>query len=381
MDKGSLNKKEPIKKNDLMKIKEAIWQNKRVTDSLKLVGKQVAMTLVAVLIVMIFLAVSGYSPDAVLIGMNRAITKDIAGSIRWAAPLMLAGVAVCIPFKAAVFNLGVDGQIYMGAIAASAVMLALPEEFGKWGLLAAFLAAMIGGALFALIAAAMKVYFNTDMIVSTLLLNFVAKLFTEYIAADALRDADAAIQMNASKMFPESMWLPRLAYFAPSSANVGIYIAIAITLITAFIFYKTTLGYEIKLVGTNPNFARYGGMNANRVILKTMALSGAVAGLIGVIEVSAVQHRLLAGFNPSFGFDGIVVSLLANNNPFGVIFTSLFFGVLKNGGSNMERLTEVPQVITQITMAIIIITVSSNIVVRKIKLRRRMKKDGSGSAV
>lgn len=357
--------------------KPKIRLGKKTASTLRIIGTQVVMLLVAVAIVMIFLAISGYSPDAVLIGLNRAVTKDLAGSIRWAAPLMLAGIAVCIPFKAAVFNLGVDGQIYMGAVAATFVILSLPESMGKWGLLIAFLAAMAAGALFALIAAAMKVYFNTDMIVSTLLLNFVARLFTEYIAADVLRDADAAIQMNASKMFPESMWLPRIAYFAPSSANAGIYIAVAAALITAFLFYKTTLGYEIKLVGTNPNFARYGGMNANRVILKTMALSGAVAGLIGVIEVAAVQHRLLAGFNPSLGFDGIVVSLLANNNPFGVILSSLFFGVLKNGGNNMERLTEVPQVVTQITMAIIIITVSSNIVIKKVKLRRRMKKDGS----
>ena len=362
---------------ELLKERFALPINRRVSDSLKLIGKQVAMTLIAVLMVMLFLAISGYSPDAVLIGLNRALTKDIAGSIRWAAPLMLAGIAVCIPFKAAVFNLGVDGQIYMGAVAAAAVMLALPEGMGKWALLAAFLAAMVAGALFALIAAAMKVYFNTDMIVSTLLLNFIAKLFVDYIAADVLRDADAAIQMNASKVFPESMWIPRLACFAPSSANAGIYIAVATALVAAFIFYKTTLGYEIKLVGTNPHFARYGGMNSNRVILKTMALSGAVAGLIGVIEVAAVQHRLLAGLNPSFGFDGIVVSLLANNNPLGVILTSFFFGVLKNGGNNMERLTEVPQVITQITMAIIIITVSSNIVIKKMKLRGRVKKNGS----
>lgn len=351
--------------------------NKRVTDSFRLIGKQLVMMLIAVTVVMIFLSISGYSPDSVLVGLNRALTKDIAGSIRWAAPLMLAGIAVCIPFKAAVFNLGVDGQIYMGAVAASAVMLALPEGIGKWGLLIAFLAAMTASAMFALIAAAMKVYFNTNIIVSTLLLNFVARLFTEYIAADVLRDADAAIQMNASKIFPESMWLPKLTYFEPSSANVGIYIAFFTALIVAFIFYKTTIGYEIKLVGTNPDFSKYGGMHSNRVVLKTMALSGAVAGLIGVVEVSAVQHRLLAGFNPSFGFDGIVVSLLANNNPFGVILSSLFFGVLKNGGNNMERLTEVPQVVTQITMAIIIITVSSNIVIKKIKLRRRMKKDGS----
>lgn len=351
----------------------SLLHNEKLQQILKAVGRPVIMLLTAILIVMVFLTVSGYDPSAVLIGIRRALTTDIAGSIRYITPLMLAGIAVCIPFKTQAYNLGVDGQIYMGAIAATAVGLALPKEMGFWGLLIIFAAGMLAGALYAMLAAGMKIYCNTDLVVSTLLLNFIAEWFTEYMSADLLRDADAAVQMNASKILSDSFWLPRLTAFGPTSANVGIYVAIAVALLAAFLFFKTALGYEIKVVGTNEDFARYGGMKPKSVTMKVMGISGAVAGLIGVIEVTAVQHRLMAGFNPGFGFDGIVVSLLANNNPLGVLLSGTFFGILKNAGANMERATNVPEIITQITMAIVILAISANIVVKKVKKKRRVK--------
>ena len=328
-------------------------------------------------VVMIFLAVSGYDPAAVLQGLGRAFTRDLAGTIRWATPLILAGVAVCIPFKAEVFNLGVDGQIYLGAIASTWIALALPETTGRLGLLPVFLAGAAAGALFALIPALMKVYFGTDMVVTTLLLNFVGQLLTEFMAAEVMRDPEKITQMNASRTLPEALWMPKLGAFGASSASVGIYLAVIVALIAAFLFFKTTLGYEIKLVGTNQQFARYGGMKPNGIILKVMALSGAVAGVIGAMEVTAVQHKLIAAFNPDIGFDGIVVALLANNNPLGVILSGFFFGALKNGGSIMQRVTSVPQIVTEIIMAIIILTISADVGFKFIRRRKERKTHGN----
>ena len=165
-------------------------------------------------------------------------------------------------------------------------------------------------------------------------------------------------------------------YKRQSSASVGFYIAVIVALVAAFLFFKTTLGYEIKLVGTNPDFARYGGMKPNLVVLKVMALSGAVAGVIGTIEVTAVQHKLIAAFNPDIGFDGIVVSLLANNNPLGILISGFFFGGLKNGGNVMQRVTEVPQIVTQIIRAIIILTISANVSTKWVRGRRERKLNG-----
>lgn len=359
-----------------MKGKEKSLWMKRITGAGRSIGHQALMTIIAILIVMAFLAVSGYQPSAVMKGLGRAFTQDLAGTIRWATPLILAGVAVCIPFKAQVFNLGVDGQIYLGAIAATQVALMMPENIGGLGLIPVFIAGAAAGALFALIPALMKVYCNTDMVVTTLLLNFVGKLFTEFMTTEVMRDPSKVTQMNASRTLPENLWLPKIAAFGSSSASVGFYIAVIVALVAAFLFFKTTLGYEIKLVGTNPDFARYGGMKPNLVVLKVMALSGAVAGVIGTIEVAAVQHKLIAAFNPDIGFDGIVVSLLANNNPLGILISGFFFGGLKNGGNVMQRVTEVPQIVTQIIRAIIILTISANVSIKWVRGRRERKLNG-----
>lgn len=343
-------------------------KNKRVAGALSITARQVCLIVVSLILASIFLGVSGYEPFAIIKGIGEGLTSDIAGTIRWAAPLILAGLAICVTYKAEVFNLGVDGQLYMGAAAGTAVAVAMPEGMNQVAaLVIVFLVSMLAGALFAMIPALLKVYLDTNEVVSTLLLNFIAVLFIEYQVTGPMMDKTAGTNLNASEMLPENTWLPRISFFEPSAANIGFYIAIVVMILIAFLFFKTTLGHEIKIVGSNPVLARYAGMKPKKTILQVMALSGAIAGMIGAIEVTAVQHRLLAGFNPGFGFDGIVVSLLANNNPVGVVFSGIFFGALKNGGINMERMTDVPSAVTEIVMAIIFITISAKFVLPKLK--------------
>jgi len=343
--------------------------SRRIVSVLISIVKRLVMMIIAIAVVMLFLLVSGYDPGAVLLGLVRAFGKNLPGTIRWSAPMILAGISICIPFKANIYNLGVDGQIYLGAIAATWVALALPPMNGAIALLIVFLSGAIAGAFFALIPAIMNVYGKTDMVVSTLLMNFVGQWLTEFMAAVVMRDPEKITQTNSSRMLPEHLWLPKLRAFGNTTATIGIYIAIIIALITAFMFFKSKLGYEIKVVGVNAEFARYGGINSNSLVLKVMALSGAVAGIIGTIEVTAVQRRLIAAFNPGIGFDGIVVSLLSNNNPLGVILSGFFFGGLLNAGNVMQRVTDVPEVVTQIIMAIIILAISGNIVIKRTRRR------------
>jgi len=256
----------------------------------------------------------------------------------------------------------------MGAAAATAVALHMPAAGNFTSLLCIFACAMLAGMLFAIIPALMKVYLDTNEVVSTLLLNFVAVLYIEYLVTGPLRDMSVGSNLNASPIIPEMAWLPRISWLQPSTANIGFYIAIAVALVLTFIFYKTTVGYEIRIVGSNKQFAGYGGIRTNKTTIQVMGMSGAIGGIIGAVEVTAVQRRLMAGFNPGFGFEGIVVSLLANNNPIGVVFSGIFFGALKNGGANMERITEVPSAVTNIVMAIIILTISAQFVIPKIKM-------------
>lgn len=325
------------------------------------VGRQVVLIVFSLLLATIFLAISNYDKMAIVQGIIDGLTSDIAGTIRWSTPLILAGLAICVTYKAEVFNLGVDGQIYLGAAAATAVALRLPVMNNLAAVTIVFLVAMVAGALFALIPAVLKVYFNTNEVVSTLLLNFIALYFIEFLVTGPMRDTKAGTNLNASALMGEHTWLARLSYLQPSEANVGFYLAILAAVILAIIFFKMTAGHEIKIVGANPTLALYSGIRPDRITLRVMMMSGAIAGLIGAIEVTAIQHRLLAGFNPGIGFNGIVVSLLANNNPIGVIFSGFFFGALKNGGINMERMTDVPSAVTEIVMAIVIITISARL--------------------
>lgn len=340
------------------------------------VGRQVLMIAVSLLLASLFLAAAKYDMAAIVNGIIDGLTSDISGTIRWATPMILAGLAICVTYKAEVFNLGVDGQIYMGAAAATVAALRIPDLPAPLAIVTVFIAAMLAGALFALIPALLKVYLNTNEVVSTLLLNFIALNFIEYLVIGPLRDTSTGVNLNASPVFGKNTWLPRLAYLQPSEANIGFYIALIAAVILAVVFYRMTIGHEIKIVGANPTLAHYAGISPNRITLQVMLISGAIGGLIGAIEVTAIQHRLLAAFNPGLGFNGVVVSLLANNNPIGVIFSGFFFGALKNGGINMERVTDVPSAVTEIVMAIVIITISARMTVPRL-LKRRRKADAA----
>lgn len=187
-------------------------ENSKILAAASIVLKQIGLILIALLFATILLAVSGYDPFAIVRGIGRSLTSDIAGTVRWATPLILAGLAICVTYKAEVFNLGVDGQIYMGAAAATAVAMALPATMNHGiSVTLVFIAAMLAGAAFAMIPALMKVYLGTDEIVSTLLLNFVAALYIEYLVTGPLRDPNEAMNMNASPIISENTWLPRLA--------------------------------------------------------------------------------------------------------------------------------------------------------------------------
>lgn len=346
-----------------------------MNESLTILARQVGLIVLALVIATIFLAISGYPPFAIVNGLADSITRDIAGTIRWATPLMLAGLAVAVTFKAGYWNLGVDGQLYIGSVFATYAAFAIPAATPRFlGLLLIFAAAMAGGALYALIPALLRVYLRCDELVSSLLLNFIAVLVVEALVTGPMRDPAATANLNASAFLPSQFWLPRIQWLAPSLANWGFYIAIIACAAISFVFFRTTMGQEIKMVGANPRFADYVGVRPRKLTLSIFLTSGAIAGMIGAIEVTAIQHRLLAGFNPNFGMEGVVVSLLANNNPAGVLLSGMFFGALRNGGINMERMTEVPSSVTDIVMAIVIIFLGARFALpwlKKLLARRR----------
>jgi simple sugar transport system permease protein len=337
--------------------------------TLLIIGKQLVLICIAISLSSIFLFIAGYDSMLVVKSLVRGITTDLSGTIRWTIPLILVGLAICLSFRAKIFNLGVDGQLYLGAIVATIIAMKMENVHPVIALVVIITFAGIAGALWVFIPAILKVKYNCDEVVSTLLLNFVAYFITDYAVLGPMRGAGTLATANTTNYIPDTTFLPKIKSLMPSSANAGIYIAIIIALIIAFMLYKTKLGYEIKIVGENPRMAQYGGISSGKIIMVVMLLSGVIAGIAGSIEILGVHHRFPMRFSSQLGFDGVLVALLANNNPVGVILSAFFFGALKNGANNIQRFSDMPSATIDIVRGIIIITISINISFDKIKKR------------
>lgn len=325
----------------------------------KMLCRQIIIIVISLVVVSVIVAIAGFSPAVMLSGLLHGVTGDLGGAVRWSIPLIFTGLAASVAFKAEVFNLGIDGQLNMGALAGTWVALNLSERMPRGaGLLAIIAAGCLAGMVFALIPTLLYVRFKADLVVTTLLLNFVAQLLTDYAILGPLRPAGTASQAASTPKFSESFWLHKLGYLPNSNAHTGLYIAVAVAVIVWFVLKKTTTGYEIKLVGANPDTAQESGINVNFIIIKAMLLSGLIAGLAGAVEMTGVLHQFPKRFNDGLGFDGIVVAVLANNNPLGVLLSGAFFGALKNGAANLQRLTNIPRPMVEIIQATIILAVT-----------------------
>lgn len=320
----------------------------------------VVVIVFAMIGVLVLLAVTGYDPAKAVDAMARSLGKDLGGTIRWTTPLILTGVASALAFRAGVLNIGVDGQIYVGGIFASMMALGPASQMpGLLGIPLVLAAGILGGALWALIPGTLRVRFGADELVTSILLISVARLLVEFLVLGPMAAAGVASASLGTDQFPEALWLPVI--IPRSTANLGFFLAIAVAIGMAFLFYRTTIGYALKMVGQNRRFAVYGGINPIRTFMIAMIGSGAIGGLVGAMELTGVMRRMPQGFNPGLGFDGIVVALLARNNPIACIFAAFFFGMLRTAADNMERFADTPRTVVQIVQAIIVLAVSAQL--------------------
>jgi simple sugar transport system permease protein len=320
----------------------------------------VVVIVFAMIGVLVLLAVTGYDPAKAVDAMGRSLGKDLGGTIRWTTPLILTGVASALAFRAGVLNIGVDGQIYVGGIFASMIALGPASQMpGIIGIPLVIGAGILGGALWALIPGTLRVKFGADELVTSILLISVARLLVEFLVLGPMAAAGAASASLGTDPFAEALWLPVI--IPRSTANLGFFLAIAVAIGMAFLFYRTTIGYALKMVGQNRRFAVYGGISPVKTFMIAMIGSGAIGGLVGAMELLGVMRRMPQGFNPGLGFDGIVVALLARNNPIACIFAALFFGMLRTAADNMERFADTPRTVVQIVQAIIVLAVSAQL--------------------
>ena len=316
--------------------------------------------IIAILIGAIFILINGSNPFEVygkLITGAFGSVSAIASTLRWTTPLLFTTIASAISFQGGMFNMGVEGQMYIGAMAATIVGVSFTGLPPIVHISLCFGAAMLAGLIFALIPALMRVYLNASEIVVTLMLNYAIVHFCDYLIQEHFLATDAMVSTIATSELPQSARLQSL--MPPYLVNAGLIIGVIMVVLFFVLMKKSKWGYEIHLSGINPEFARYGGLSVNRIRISVMLISGLIAGLGGAIEIMGVQKRMISGFSPNFGFDGMLAALLGNSTPFGVTLSAVFMGSLKAGALSIERTAHVSRALADIIKGMIICFISA----------------------
>lgn len=295
---------------------------------------------------------------ATLINGAMGSPERLAGSLLQSTPIILSGVAACIAFRGGLFNIGVEGQLYMGGFAAAWVGFAFDFPPGLHMLVGLF-AGVMAGAAWITIPAFFRARYGTNEVVSTILSNYVAILLTSYLTIEVFKRPGG---WSETEPVAPSAYLPHL--FDGSRLNYGIFIAVAAAVLLHLFLTRTAAGYSVNAMGRNRDFAEYGGVRIRRYTFLIMLASGAVGGLAGGVETLGVHRRFMEGFAPGFGFDGVIAALMANGHPIGTIGTALFFGALRSGSLLIEVDTNASREIITVFQAIIILCVSAQILIR-----------------
>jgi simple sugar transport system permease protein len=297
----------------------------------------------------------------VLVAFRTIVTSSlgslagVAQMLNKTCPLLLGSIAVMLGLRGGFFNIGVDGQIYAGAIATTAIAFAL----APWSLPAlvlvpiVLLAGFLGGAAFGAIPGVLRARWSVNEIFVTVMLNFIAGYFTDYVTTGPWNDPVSGAAITVP--IPDAANLPMLV---PSAgAHSGILLALAMTVLVSLLLTRTVLGYEIRAVGDNPRAARIGGIRIGRITLITLALSGAIAGFAGAIEVSGYHNRLVLGLTPGYGTMAILIAVLGKNHPVGVGVASVLVAALMVGSDSLQRSVGLPASAGFVFQAIVVLCV------------------------
>lgn len=297
----------------------------------------------AIAVLAIAAALAGHSPaDVVGVLFDGALGSPLAirGTILKSIPLLLTGLCVVIAFRAGVWNIGAEGQFIVGAIAA---WMASP-----YGTIASILAAAVAGAVWSSIATAMRLWRNAPEVLTTILLNFIAVHILGWVVNGPLRERSARYPQSD----PAASALPQLA-----DVHAGSLIAVVIALAAWWLLYRTTEGLRLRATGLNPAAARYAGINVPAQIARAMAISGAIAGVAGGVELLGITHRLFERLAVGYGYSGIAVALLAGLHPLGSIASALFFGAFSTGAGELQRMSGISAAIATFGQAVVILAV------------------------
>jgi simple sugar transport system permease protein len=339
----------------------------------------IAALVMALVVAAGVLMLLGVSPGVALDGFLRGsvgTAEGLANTLNLATPIILTGLAVAVPFRARLLNIGGEGQFLVGALVATWFALSFPPV-PVLGPMLALLAGALGGGAWAGIAALGKVRLQINEIVTTIVLNFLALFLLSWAINFPLRERGGFLPQTDP--IPNAHQLP---YVSPSfRAHVGFALAVLLALGTSYLLAKTRFGYRLRVASAGDELSRYLGVSRARTQFTALALGGFAAGLGGAAQVLGVQRRLFEGFSLGFGFDGIVAAFLGGGNPMGTAVSGLAIGALRAGGQNLQIFAQVPIATVVLFEAILILgTLSSRYLVQSsLSASRRLAAQAGGS--
>jgi ABC-type uncharacterized transport system permease subunit len=300
------------------------------------------------------------SGDAQLI---RQSFNPILESLVASTPYIFAGLAVALGFRAGLFNIGAEGQIFLGAIFAAFVGYSITGLPAIIHIPLALLAGALGGAIWGFIPGWLKAKTGGHEVINTIMMNYIAFRLSDWLLKGPMRRPGTLNPITP--MIQDSATLPR--FFAePIRFHAGFFIALFVAWLVYWFLFRTTWGFELRTVGFNPRAGRYAGMSIARATMMAMALSGALAGLAGTNEVLGVNHDLAMAFSSGYGFDAIALALLGGSHPLGVVLAALLFGTLRTGALRMELVAGIPIDIVAILQAAILAFIAAPAIIRTI---------------
>ena len=297
--------------------------------------------------------------------LNRYFLGNMINS---SVPLIFAGLGISIAFKASLFNLGGEGQLYLGAVSAVAVCLAFPEMNGFSGIALALFAGGTAAGLLAMISGVLKVKWNVNSMISSFLLSGAVLHIVDYLITSPLDDPSSSLLATSS--LSARYFLPYI--MPPSKLNTSLVSALLFSAGTAFLVYSTKWGYEMRISGYSRSFAGYGGINVSRYVTTPFFLSGFLHGIGGAFVVLGTYHMAIKGFTAGIGWSGIAAALLADSNPVSVVPAALFLAYLKAGANTAMQFTDVTMEIAVAAQAVVYFLITSELLYRIV--RRRGKK-------
>lgn len=329
----------------------------RLADTLGQVMISAGAVLLALLIGAVLILLIGENPIEAYLAMiegSLGSLSSLSDTLERATPYIFGGLAFALASRAGLFNIGIEGQMYVGAFLAALAGFSFSHLPAYAHLPLSLAAGMLGGLAWTLIPGVMKIKVGVNEVISTVMLNYVAYALTGYLTVHWFLEPGAVAQ---TPKVEATAVLGQLN--PPSKLNAGLILALVSALMVYVFLYKTPWGYSLRVSGLNGIAARYAGINSRKVMLLAMMASGVLSGLMGAERVLGVYQRFMQTFSPGYGFTVIAVALLGRNHPLGVIPAAILFGMLENGSASMSLIVEVPREFGPILQALIIVVIAS----------------------